>query len=43
MNEVRIATRPSALALVQARRVAEMLQAANSQLSVRLVEVATSG
>ena len=43
MNEVRIATRSSALALAQARRVAELLLAKDPSLSVRLVEVSTAG
>jgi hydroxymethylbilane synthase len=43
MNEVRIATRRSALALAQAGRVTELLRAAHPGLSVRLVEVATTG
>lgn len=43
MAEVRIATRRSALALAQAHRVADLLRAADSDLSVRLVEVVTSG
>jgi hydroxymethylbilane synthase len=43
MIEVRIATRHSALALAQAGRVADLLRALDSGLSVRLIEVATSG
>ena len=43
MAEVRIATRPSALALAQAGRVAQLLRAAHPELSVRLVEVVTIG
>lgn len=43
MNDVRIATRRSVLALAQAARVADLLRAAEPDLSVRLVEVATSG
>lgn len=43
MNEVRIATRRSPLALVQAGLVADRLRAAYSGVSVRLVEVVTSG
>jgi hydroxymethylbilane synthase len=43
MNEVRIATRNSVLALAQALRVADLLRVAHPGLSVRLVEVVTSG
>lgn len=43
MTEVRIATRRSVLALAQAGRVADLLRAAHPGLSVRLVEVVTSG
>jgi len=43
MNQVRIATRASALALAQARRVAELLLAKDPSLSVRFVEVTTTG
>ncbi|MBA3360651.1 MAG: hydroxymethylbilane synthase [Acidimicrobiia bacterium] len=43
MTEVRIATRRSALALVQAVRVGDLLCAVHPGLSVRLVEVASSG
>ncbi|MEX1126321.1 MAG: hydroxymethylbilane synthase [Acidimicrobiia bacterium] len=43
MNEVRIATRRSVLALAQAGRVADLLRAADPSLLVRLVEVSTSG
>jgi len=43
MTEVRIATRRSVLALAQAGRVADLLRAARPGLSVRLVEVVTSG
>ena len=43
MNEVRIATRASALALAQARQVADLLLAKDPSLSVRLVEVSTAG
>jgi hydroxymethylbilane synthase len=43
MNEVRIATRGSALALAQARGVADLLLAKDPSLSVRLVEVSTVG
>lgn len=43
MAEVRIATRPSVLALAQAGRVAHLLRAAHPGLSVRLVEVVTVG
>lgn len=43
MTEIRIATRRSALALAQANRVADLLRAVHTGLSVRLVEVLTSG
>lgn len=43
MAEIRIATRRSALALAQANRVADLLHAADPDLSVSLVEVLTSG
>lgn len=43
MAEVRIATRPSVLALAQASRVADLLRGVYPELSVRLVEVVTSG
>ncbi|MGH8928075.1 MAG: hydroxymethylbilane synthase [Acidimicrobiia bacterium] len=43
MNEVRIATRSSPLARAQACRVADMLRAADSGISVSLVEVSTTG
>ncbi len=43
MNEVRIATRRSALALAQANRIAELLRAFDPGLSVLMVEVTTSG
>jgi hydroxymethylbilane synthase len=43
MNEVRIATRRSVLALAQAGLVADLLRAADPGVSVRLVEVVTSG
>lgn len=43
MNEVRIATRGSALAVAQARRVGDLLLANDPSLSVRLVEVSTAG
>jgi hydroxymethylbilane synthase len=43
MNQVRIATRASALALAQARRVADLLLAKDPSLSVRFVEVSTTG
>jgi len=43
MNELRIATRGSVLALAQAGLVAERLRAACQGLPVRLVEVVTSG
>ena len=43
MAEVRIATRPSVLALAQAGRVADLLRGAYPELSVRLVEVVTIG
>ncbi len=43
MNELRIATRRSPLALFQARRVADMLTAGDPDLVVGLVEVDTSG
>lgn len=43
MTEVRIATRRSALALSQARRVAELLTERNPGVSVRFVEVVTQG
>ncbi|HUP18078.1 MAG TPA: hydroxymethylbilane synthase [Acidimicrobiia bacterium] len=43
MNEVRIATRGSALALAQARGVADLLLAKDPSLAVRLVEVSTAG
>jgi hydroxymethylbilane synthase len=43
MNEVRIATRGSALAVAQARLVGELLVAKEPSLSVKLVEVSTAG
>ncbi|MEX2653254.1 MAG: hydroxymethylbilane synthase [Acidimicrobiia bacterium] len=43
MNEVRIATRRSPLALAQARLVADRLRAAHPGLGVSLVEVVTTG
>ena len=43
MNEVRIATRRSPLALAQARLVADRLRAANPEVRVSLVEVVTAG
>ncbi len=43
MTTVRIATRRSALALGQARLIASMLQAESPDLTVELVEVATTG
>jgi len=43
MDEVRIATRGSALAVAQARIVASLLLAKDPSLSVRLVEVSTAG
>lgn len=43
MNEVRIATRRSALALAQARRVAALVTERCNGVSVRLVEVDTAG
>ncbi|HKY49068.1 MAG TPA: hydroxymethylbilane synthase [Acidimicrobiia bacterium] len=43
MNQVRIATRRSALALAQARRVADLLVARDASLSVRYVEISTVG
>jgi hydroxymethylbilane synthase len=43
MNEVRIATRGSALAVAQARLVASLLLAKDPSMSVRLVEVPTAG
>lgn len=43
MTELRIATRPSDLALAQARRVAALLAAAHRDVSIALVEVTTEG
>ena len=43
MAEVRIATRSSVLAVTQASRVADLLRAVDPGVSVRLVEVETSG
>jgi len=43
MNEVRIATRRSALALAQAQRIADMIRASHPGTSVSLVEVETAG
>ena len=43
MNEVRIATRGSVLAVAQARRVGDLLLANDPSISVRLVEVSTAG
>ena len=43
MADIRIATRRSTLALAQANRVADLLRAAHIHLSVRLVEVDSSG
>ncbi|MGH8952308.1 MAG: hydroxymethylbilane synthase [Acidimicrobiia bacterium] len=43
MNEVRIATRRSSLALAQAGRVADLLRALDSEIEVNLVEVDTAG
>ena len=43
MTGLRIATRRSALAMAQARRVGEMLEGSDPDLEIRLVEVETSG
>ena len=43
MNEVRIATRRSALALAQAGRVANLLRALDEEVAVSLVDVDTAG
>jgi hydroxymethylbilane synthase len=43
MNEVRIATRRSALALAQAERVADMIRAAHPGSKISLVRVETAG
>lgn len=43
MNEIRIATRRSRLALAQARRVAELLRTRHPGLAVRLVQLDTAG
>jgi hydroxymethylbilane synthase len=43
VNEIRIATRRSALALAQARRVADLLTDRHPQVAVQLVEVDTQG
>jgi hydroxymethylbilane synthase len=43
MNEVRIATRRSVLALAQAQRIAAMIRAGHPGTSVSLVEVETAG
>lgn len=43
MNEIRIATRRSALAMAQAERVGQLLAEGNPGLSIRLVEVVTEG
>ncbi|MGH8948150.1 MAG: hydroxymethylbilane synthase, partial [Acidimicrobiia bacterium] len=43
MNEVRIATRRSALALAQAQRIAHMIEAYHPDTTVSLVEVETAG
>jgi hydroxymethylbilane synthase len=43
MNEVRIATRRSALALAQAQRIADMIRARHPGTTVSLVEVDTAG
>lgn len=43
MTQIRIATRSSQLALVQAHAVADALQAAHPDLEVELVEVSTEG
>lgn len=43
MNEVRIATRGSALAVAQARLIADLLLAKDPSMSVQLVEVSTAG
>ena len=43
MNEVRIATRRSALALAQTQRIAEMIRASHPGTTVSLVEVETAG
>lgn len=42
-SEVRIATRASPLAIAQANRVAALLLASDPSISVRLVEISTSG
>ncbi|HJU80945.1 MAG TPA: hydroxymethylbilane synthase [Acidimicrobiia bacterium] len=43
MSDLRIATRRSPLALVQAHRVAHLLAAANPGVSIEMVEVSTAG
>lgn len=43
MNEIRIATRRSPLAMAQARRVAELMKQAHPGLAVSMVEVETAG
>ena len=43
MNELRIATRGSALAMAQARRVADLLSDRHPHMSIRFVEVVTEG
>ncbi|HEU4915561.1 MAG TPA: hydroxymethylbilane synthase [Acidimicrobiia bacterium] len=43
MNEVRIATRRSPLAMAQARKVADMMRRAHQWLSVTMVEVEAAG
>lgn len=43
MNEVRIATRRSALAMAQAKKVADLLRERHPDTPVRLVEVVTEG
>jgi len=43
VNEVRIATRRSALALAQAQRVGDLLTQRHPQMSIRFVEVVTEG
>jgi len=43
MNEVRIATRRSALAMAQAKRVGHLLAERNPGISIRFVEIVTEG
>lgn len=43
MNEIRLATRRSALALAQARRVGDLLVERHPHMSIRFVEVVTEG